>query len=222
MINIAIDGPSSSGKSTVAKLLSKKLNILYLDTGAMYRACGLKAKRLGISCLDEKGVASFIGNIDLQVKYENGAQHVYLDGKDVSNEIRKNEVSMLASQISSLSIVREKMLEMQREVASKQPCVLDGRDICMYVLPNAKYKFFMTADAKIRAERRYKELLAKDQNVAFDDLLREINERDYNDSHRAFAPLAIAPDATVIDTTDLTAEQVVDIIVNEVNKGEGK
>ena len=141
MINIAIDGPSSSGKSTVAKLLSKKLNILYLDTGAMYRACGLKAKRLGIDCLDEAGVSSFIKNIDLQVKYQDGAQHVYLDGEDVSNEIRKNEVSMLASKISSLSIVREKMVEMQREVASVQPCVLDGRDICMYVLPNAKYKF---------------------------------------------------------------------------------
>ena len=222
MVNIAIDGPSSSGKSTVAKLLSKKLNILYLDTGAMYRACGLKANRLGISCLDEKGVATFIDNIDLQVKYENGAQHVYLDGQDVSEEIRKNEVSMLASQISSLSIVREKMLEMQREVASKQPCVLDGRDICMYVLPNAKYKFFMTAKAEIRAERRYKELLVKGQNVTYNDLLAEINQRDYNDSHREVAPLAIAPDAIVIDTTNLTAEQVVELIANEVNKREEK
>ena len=222
MINIAIDGPSSSGKSTVAKLLSKKLNILYLDTGAMYRACGLKAKRLGIDCLDEVGVSSFIKNIDLKVKYEDGSQHVYLDGEDVSNEIRKNEVSMLASKISSLSIVREKMVEMQREVASVQPCVLDGRDICMYVLPNAKYKFFMTANPEIRAKRRHKELDAKGQTVNFDDLLREINQRDYNDSHREFAPLAIAPDATVIDTTNLTAEEVVDFIANEVAKGEAK
>ena len=222
MINIAIDGPSSSGKSTVAKLLSKKLNILYLDTGAMYRACGLKAKRLGIDCLDEAGVSSFIKNIDLQVKYQDGAQHVYLDGEDVSNEIRKNEVSMLASKISSLSIVREKMVEMQREVASVQPCVLDGRDICMYVLPNAKYKFFMTANPEIRAKRRHKELDAKGQTVNFDDLLREINERDYNDSHREFAPLAIAPDAVVIDTTNLTAEEVVELIAKEVAKGEAK
>ena len=222
MINIAIDGPSSSGKSTVAKLLSKKLNILYLDTGAMYRACGLKAKRLGIDCLDEAGVSSFIKNIDLKVKYEDGSQHVYLDGEDVSNEIRQNEVSMLASKISSLSIVREKMVEMQREVASVQPCVLDGRDICMYVLPNAKYKFFMTAKAEIRAVRRHKELKSKGQSVNFDDLLNEINERDYNDSHREFAPLAIAPDATVIDTTNLTAEEVVDFIANEVAKGEAE
>ena len=222
MINIAIDGPSSSGKSTVAKLLSKKLNILYLDTGAMYRACGLKAKRLGIDCLDEAGVSSFIKNIDLQVKYQDGSQHVYLDGEDVSNEIRKNEVSMLASKISSLSIVREKMVEMQREVASVQPCVLDGRDICMYVLPNAKYKFFMTANPEIRAKRRHKELDAKGQTVNFDDLLREINERDYNDSHREFAPLAIAPDAVVIDTTNLTAEEVVELIAKEVAKGEAK
>lgn len=222
MINIAIDGPSSSGKSTVAKLLSKKLNILYLDTGAMYRACGLKAKRLGISCLDEEGVSSFINEINLEVKYENGSQHVYLDGEDVSNEIRKNEVSMLASQISSLSVVRKKMLEMQREVASKQPCVLDGRDICMYVLPTAKYKFFMTATAETRAERRYKELIARGQNVTYQDLVNEIKERDYNDSHRKFAPLAIAPDAIVIDTTKLSVEQVVDFIIDVVNSKEAK
>ncbi len=217
MINIAIDGPSSSGKSTVAKLLSKKLNILYLDTGAMYRACGLKAKRLGISCLDEKGVASFIGNIDLQVKYENGAQHVYLDGKDVSNEIRKNEVSMLASQISSLSIVREKMLEMQREVASKQPCVLDGRDICMYVLPNAKYKFYVTASLEVRTERRYKELIQKGQQVDKEALKEEIATRDYNDSHRKFAPLRQAEDAVYLDTSNMSENEVVNFVLSHIN-----
>lgn len=220
MINIAIDGPSGSGKSTVAKLLSKELNILYLDTGAMYRTCGLKAHRLGISCLDEKGVSTFINDIDLQVKYENGAQHVYLDGVDVSLDIRKNEVSMFASQISSLAIVRKKMVQMQREVASKQPCVLDGRDICMYVLPNAKYKFFMTASAEVRAERRYKELIARGQTVNYNELLEEINRRDYNDSHREHAPLAVAPDAEVIDTSNMTIEQVVAHIVNKVKLGE--
>ena len=213
MLNIALDGPSGSGKSTIAKALSKKLNILYLDTGAMYRACALKAHYLGIDCKNKEAVDGFIDSVNVEVKYVDGAQRTYLDGVDVSTDIRKNEVSMFASQISSLSIVRNKMLLMQREVASKQDCVLDGRDICMYVLPNAKYKFFMTADANVRAERRYKELLAKGQNVAFDDLLREINERDYNDSHRDFAPLAIAPDATVIDTTNLNAEQVVEIII---------
>ena len=222
MINIAIDGPCGSGKSTVAKALSKELNILYLDTGAMYRACGLKANRLGINCRDENGVATFINNIDLQVKYEGGAQHIYLDGEDVSLDIRKNEVSMFASDISSLSIVRKKMVEMQREVASKQDCVLDGRDICMYVLPNANYKFFMTASAEIRAKRRYDELISRGQQVNFEDLLAEINQRDYNDSHREHAPLAVAPDAEVIDTTNMTIEQVVAHISNKVRKGEGK
>lgn len=222
MINIAIDGPCGSGKSTVAKLLAQELNILYLDTGAMYRACGLKAKRMGISCLDEKGVSSFIYNIDLEVKYENGAQHVYLDGEDVSLAIRENEVSMLASNISSLEIVRKKMVEMQRYVASKQDCVLDGRDICMYVLPNANYKFFMTASVEVRAKRRYEELISRGQTVDYNSLLEEIKQRDYNDSHRECAPLAIAPDAEVIDTSNMTIQEVVSYIVNKVRKGEEK
>ncbi len=222
MINIAIDGPCGSGKSTVAKLLAQELNILYLDTGAMYRACGLKAKRMGISCLDEKGVSSFIYNIDLEVKYENGAQHVYLDGEDVSLAIRENEVSMLASNISSLEIVRKKMVEMQRYVASKQDCVLDGRDICMYVLPNANYKFFMTASVEVRAKRRYDELISRGQTVDYNSLLEEIKQRDYNDSHRECAPLAIAPDAEVIDTSNMTIQEVVSYIVNKVRKGEEK
>ncbi len=222
MINIAIDGPCGSGKSTVAKLLAQELNILYLDTGAMYRACGLKAKRMGISCLDEKGVSSFIYNIDLAVKYENGAQHVYLDGEDVSLAIRENEVSMLASNISSLEIVRKKMVEMQRYVASRQDCVLDGRDICMYVLPNANYKFFMTASVEVRAKRRYDELVVRGQNVDFNLLLEEINQRDYNDSHREFAPLAVAPDAEVIDTSNMAIQEVVSYIANKVRKGEEK
>ena len=220
MINIAIDGPCGSGKSTVAKLLAQELNILYLDTGAMYRACGLKAKRMGIDCLDEKGVSSFIYNIDLEVRYENGAQHVYLDGEDVSLAIRANEVSMLASNISSLEVVRKKMVEMQRYVASKQDCVLDGRDICMYVLPNANYKFFMTASVEVRAKRRYDELLARGQEVDYNLLLEEINKRDYNDSHRECAPLAIAPDAEVIDTSNMTIQEVVSYIANKVRKGE--
>lgn len=222
MINIAIDGPCGSGKSTIAKLLSQQLNILYLDTGAMYRACGLKAKRLGIDCLDERGVASFINNIDLEVKYENGAQHVYLDGEDVSTLIRQNEVSMLASNISSHEVVRKKMVEMQRIVASKQDCVLDGRDICMYVLPNANYKFFMTASAEIRAKRRYDELISRGQSVDYEVVLAEINQRDYNDSHREYAPLAIAPDAEVIDTTSMTVNDVVAYIIKRVKEGEEK
>jgi cytidylate kinase len=222
MINIAIDGPSGSGKSTVAKQLSQKLNILYLDTGAMYRACGLKATRLGIDCLDEAGVSTFINDIDLEIKYESGTQHVYLDGEDVSLLIRQNEVSMLASNISSHEIVRKKIVEMQRDVASKQDCVLDGRDICMYVLPNANYKYFMTASAEVRAKRRYDELISRGQSVDYEVVLAEINQRDYNDSHRAYAPLAIAPDAEVLDTSNMTIEDVVSYIIKRVKQREEK
>lgn len=220
MINIAIDGPSGSGKSTVAKLLSKKLDILYIDTGAMYRACGLKANMLGIDCYDENQVATFINDIDLKVEYENGEQQIYLDGVNVSNAIRQNEVSKLASAISTLPIVRAKMVEMQREIAKRQSCILDGRDICMYVLPDAKYKFFVTATPSVRATRRHKELTNREQYVEYETVLKEINERDKQDTNRKTAPLAIAPDAEVIDTSLMSIEQVADYIIMKVKEGE--
>ncbi|MBP5177492.1 MAG: (d)CMP kinase [Clostridia bacterium] len=218
MINIALDGPSGSGKSTVAKILSKKLDILYLDTGAMYRVCALEAILQKADCLDEESVKKFIGDIDLKIVYENGAQKTILRGEDVSQKIRQNEVSMMASNISSLPCVRLKMVEMQREVAAGVDCVLDGRDIGTYVLPDAKYKFFMTASPKVRAKRRYDELTKKGQSVDFETLLKEINQRDYNDSHRAFAPLKKADDAVLIDTTDMTVDEVVDFIVSRIQK----
>ena len=216
MINIALDGPSGSGKSTVAKIISKKLDILYLDTGAMYRACALEALMRGVDCLDEKSVAAFIDDIDLKIVYENGAQKTILRGEDVSTKIRMNEVSMKASDISSLPCVRRKMVEMQRAVAKGTDCVLDGRDIGTYVLPDAKYKFFVTAKPEVRAKRRYDELTAKGQKVEFDSLLEEINRRDYNDSHREFAPLKQADDAVLLDTSDMTVDQVVDFILSEI------
>lgn len=222
MINIAIDGPSGSGKSTVAKILSKKLDILYLDTGAMYRACGLKAKLLGLDCSSEEQVATFIDDIDLKVEYENGEQQVYLDGENVSKKIRKNEVSMLASTISTLPIVRKKMVEMQREVAKRQSCILDGRDICMYVLPDAKYKFYVTATPSVRATRRHKELMQNGQEVDYETIFQEINARDRQDTNRKAAPLSIAPDAEVIDTSFMTIEQVADYIIKRVSEGESK
>lgn len=222
MINIAIDGPSGSGKSTVAKILSKKLDILYLDTGAMYRACGLKAKLLGLDCSSEEQVATFIDDIDLKVEYENGEQQVYLDGENVSKKIRKNEVSMLASTISTLPIVRKKMVQMQREVAKRQSCILDGRDICMYVLPDAKYKFYVTATPSVRATRRHKELMQNGQEVDYETIFQEINARDRQDTNRKAAPLSIAPDAEVIDTSFMTIEQVADYIIKRVSEGESK
>lgn len=207
--NIALDGPAGSGKSTVAKILAKDYNILYLDTGAMYRACGLKALRMGIDPKDAVGVEKMLPNLDVQVEYKDGTQHTILDGEDVSLAIRENAVSMAASSVSAHHCVRLKMVELQRKIAAGISCVLDGRDIGSYVLPNAKYKFYITADSKVRANRRYQELTARGENVDFDALHAEIIARDKQDSERDFAPLVCAKDAFVIDTSYLTIDEVV-------------
>ncbi len=218
MYNIALDGPSGSGKSTLAKAISKKLNILYLDTGAMYRACGLKAKQLNISTKDEEMVKTFINDIDIKIEYKDGAQVTKLDGIDVSNEIRQNDISMLASNISALQCVREKLVSLQREIALMQSCILDGRDIGTNVLPFAKYKFFITASLEERTNRRFKELKEKGQDVDYDTLYKEIEQRDYNDSHREFAPLKQATDAILIDTSEMTIEEVISNVLSYVKE----
>lgn len=218
IIRIALDGPSGSGKSTIAKKLSSKLNILYLDTGAMYRATALKAISLGIDTFDEKGVLTFIDNIDLQIKYVDGTQHTYLDGEDVSERIREPHVSMAASNISSLKCVRLKMVEMQRKIASQMSCVLDGRDIGSFVLPDADYKFYITASVDVRADRRFKELTLKGHKVDFVELRKEIEQRDYNDKNRDFAPLTKADDAIEIDTSFMTIEQVINKVLSYLEK----
>lgn len=208
LIRIALDGPSGSGKSTIAKHLSNKLNILYLDTGAMYRATALKAIKENIDRLDAEKVASFIGDINIKIKYIDGAQHTFLDDEDVSEKIREPHVSMAASDISSLKCVRLKMVEMQREIAKSVSCILDGRDIGSYVLPNADYKFYITASVEVRANRRYAELIAKGHDVNFESLKAEIIQRDFNDKNRDFAPLTQAEDAILIDTSLLNIEEV--------------
>ncbi|MBQ8684884.1 MAG: (d)CMP kinase [Clostridia bacterium] len=206
--NIALDGPAGSGKSTVAKALARDYNILYLDTGAMYRACGLKALRLGVDPKDGVAVEKMLPNLDVKVEYRDGTQHTILDGEDVSTAIRENAVSMAASTISAHPCVRMKMVEMQREIAKSMSCVLDGRDIGSTVLPDAKYKFFITADSKVRATRRYKELVERGERVDFDALHAEIVARDKQDSERAFSPLVQAKDAVLIDTSDMDVEGV--------------
>lgn len=208
LIRIALDGPSGSGKSTIAKRLSNELNILYLDTGAMYRATALKALKLGIDSFDATGVKTFIDEIDLQIKYINGTQHTFLDGEDVSEKIREPHVSMAASNISSLKCVRLKMVDMQRQIASDTSCVLDGRDIGSYVLPNADFKFYITASVEERAKRRFNQLAEKGHVVDFDELKAEIEQRDYNDKNRDFSPLKKADDAVEIDTSLMTIEEV--------------
>ncbi len=218
-ITIALDGPSGSGKSTIAKRLSGILDILYLDTGAMYRATALKALNSGIDTLDSEGVSGFIDNIDLKIRYMGGVQHTFLDEKDVSEEIREPRVSMAASNISSLKCVRLKMVALQRKIASETSCVLDGRDIGSFVLPDADFKFYITADTDVRAKRRYKELKEKGHDVDFALLKKEIEQRDYNDAHRDFAPLVKASDAIEINTSYMTVEEVVDKIISVVKAG---
>ena len=214
---IALDGPSGSGKSTIAKILAKELNILYLDTGAMYRACALKVLSVGIP-FDEQSVAPVLESMDLRVEYIDGAQHTFLDGRDVSEEIRRPEVSMAASNVSALPCVRKKLVEMQRKIAERMSCVLDGRDIGTHVLPHAEFKFFLTADAAVRAKRRYDELKAKGFSVDLAQLQKEIEERDRNDSTRAVSPLRRADDAILVDTSCLTIEQVVATIRRKIQE----
>lgn len=208
-MKIAIDGPAGAGKSTIAKLLAAKLGILYLDTGAMYRAVALKALNTGVAISDDAAVEKILIDTKIDVKQENGVQHVYLDGKDVSTDIRENRVSKAASDISAVPCVRYKMVELQREIAAKCDTVLDGRDIGTFVLPNAEHKIFLTADAEERAKRRYAELKAKGSVLTFEQIKDDIIKRDYNDSHRALAPLKKADDATEVDTTSMTIDEVV-------------
>ena len=216
MLNIAIDGPSGAGKSTIAKEIAKRLNIIYLDTGAMYRAIGLKAVRLGIDTEDVQGVTGILDSTQIEIKYEDGVQIIYLDGKDVSTAIREHHISKAASNVSKIPAVRLKLVAMQREIAAKNNVVLDGRDITSYVLKDANNKFYLTATPEERAKRRYKELIEKGQNVDYETILADINDRDYNDTHRDFAPLTCTEDSVFIDSTELTVEQAIEKILSYI------
>ncbi|MCH5148814.1 MAG: (d)CMP kinase [Clostridiales bacterium] len=216
--NIALDGPAGSGKSTVSKLIAKKLNILCLDTGAMYRACGLKCHLSGVSVNDEKAVEAILKDTQITVGYENGVQITYLDGKDVSSDIRKPEISMLASAVAAWPYVRTKMVEAQREIAKNTSCVLDGRDIGSNVLPNAEYKFFLTAKPEIRAKRRAEENAAKGFSQPFDEILADIIRRDEQDINREVAPLVKAKDAVEVDSSYMSIDEVVNFILNKIQE----
>ena len=213
---IAIDGPAGAGKSTIAKLIAKQLGLVYIDTGAMYRAVGLKAKRNNIACSEQEKIEEMLKNTEVELKNENGATAVYLDGENVSTEIRLPEISRMASDISAVPVVRYAMVKMQRSMANKTDTILDGRDIGTFVLPNADVKIFLTASVEERAERRYKELIARGENVKREDVRSDIEKRDYNDSHRALAPLKKADDATEVDTTGMTIDQVCEKIISLV------
>ena len=207
--NIAIDGPAGSGKSTVAKRIAKDLNILYLDTGAMYRAVALYALESKTDIENEAAIVDLMRTLKLDVVYENGVQKTLLGERDVSEAIRKPPVSMAASTVSKSASVRMKLVEKQREIASKMSCVLDGRDIGTFVLPEADFKFYLTASPEVRARRRYDELTAKGEAVDFEELKAGIIRRDEQDMSRALAPLKQAEDAVLIDTSNLSIEEVV-------------
>lgn len=202
MIQIAIDGPSGAGKSSLARRLAKELGYLYVDTGAMYRAIGLYMLRAGVDTSDAAAVLPRLGEVRLELKYLDGTQHVFLNGEDVSEEIRREEVSMAASSVSAHQGVRDFLTETQRSIAQRNNVLMDGRDIGTIILPNAQIKIFLTASAEERAHRRTRELREKGQPAEYEEVLADIRRRDYNDSHRAAAPLRQAKDAVLVDTSD--------------------
>ena len=216
ILRIAVDGPSGAGKSTIAKIIAEKLNIDYIDTGAMYRAIGLKMMNGGISREEDDVEERQKVLDDTTIDFENGV--ILLDGEDVSGVIRTPEVSMAASDYSRLPEVREKLVAIQREIGHRKSVVMDGRDIGTNVFPDAQYKFFLTATAEERAKRRVAELIEKGQDVDYEATLEDIKQRDYNDSHRKLNPLRKADDAIEIDTTDMSIEEVTQAILDEISK----
>ena len=205
---IAIDGPSGAGKSTLARRAAKEFGFLYVDTGAIYRTLGLAAHRRGIDCHDEAAVSAILPELDIHMAYnDSGEQCMYLDGEDVSAAIRAPEISICASDVSSLPAVRAFLLDMQRKTARESSVIMDGRDIGTVVLPDAELKIYLTASAEARAERRFKELQAKGVETDFDAVLKDIEYRDYQDTHREIAPLRRAEDAVLLDTSSIGLEE---------------
>jgi cytidylate kinase len=209
---IAIDGPAASGKSTTAQLLAQKLGYVYIDTGAMYRACALKAKKMGIDINDEESIRELLDDIDIRIENHNSKNRIFLDGEDVSEDIRADDISALASAISAIPAVRYKMVELQRKMGEKGGVILDGRDIGTFVFPTAEVKFFLTASPEVRAKRRWLELQQKGINKDFSEVLADLVKRDNNDSQRALAPLKKADDAIEVDTSNMTIEEQTDYL----------
>lgn len=217
MINVAIDGPAGAGKSTVAKAAAKELGFIYVDTGALYRTVALGAQRKGVLDNNEK-IIEMLDSIEVELGYEDGVQKVYLNGEDVSALIRTPEISMGASNVSAIPKVREFLLELQRDIARKNNVIMDGRDIATVVLPNADVKIFLFASPECRAQRRYKELIEKGESVMYEDVLADVNQRDYQDSHREIAPLKPSEDSVMCDTSELTLEESIQAVINIVKE----
>lgn len=205
---LAIDGPAGAGKSTIAKAVSRELNWIYVDTGAMFRAIALFLTERGTDTDSEEAVAAALDGVDIALRHENGEQRIFLNGRDVSAEIREEAVGNMASRVSVYPAVRNKLLLLQRQLAAAQPVVMDGRDIGTVVLPNADTKIYLTASAEARAKRRLRELLLKGQSAELAEVQRDIEARDYRDMHRETAPLRQAEDAVLLDSSDMSAAEV--------------
>lgn len=217
-VKIAIDGPAGAGKSTISKIVSKRLNYIYIDTGAMYRTVALYAIRNQIDTKNSRSVSEILDKIDINIEYSNGEQQVFLNGENVSSVIRTPEISVGASDVAVIADVRHKLVELQRILAETKNVIMDGRDIGTYVLPNADVKIFLTASVDERAKRRYKELIEKGEKCTLDEVKRDMEYRDKNDSNREFAPLKAAEDAVIIDTTGCTQEESVELVIKTINK----
>lgn len=219
MINVAIDGPAGAGKSTMAKAAAKELGFIYIDTGALYRTVGLNALRNGADIENPESIEKTLTeNLSVELRFIDGEQRMFLNGEDVSLKIRTPEASMAASKVSAVPAVREYLFDLQKKLANENNCIMDGRDIGTVVLPDAKVKIFLTASPEARAKRRYKELIEKGMDVKYEDVLSEMKERDYNDSHRAIAPLKPASDAIFLDTSDIGLEDSVELIIKTIKE----
>jgi cytidylate kinase len=218
MNHIAIDGPSGAGKSTIAKLLAKKLNCLYLDTGAMYRTVGLMAKRRGVDTHDDAALGKMLEGARIEARMTENGQRMLLDGEDVEDSIRTPEISMAASDVAACPSVRRALVGMQQEIARENDVVMDGRDIGTRVLPDAEHKFFLTASPEVRAKRRLDEFKKKGERVTLEEVLQDVRKRDEQDTTRKESPLTLAPDATEVPTDDLGIEDVVQVLLALMGK----
>ena len=218
IVNVAIDGPAGAGKSSVAKAAAARLGYIYVDTGALYRAVGLYALENGIPTDDAQLVSACLDKIRVELKFSEEGQQVYLNGENVSSLIRTPEASMAASNVSAIPAVRAFLFDLQRNIAKENSCIMDGRDIGTVVLPDAAVKIFLTASPEIRAKRRYDELIAKGQTVDYKDVLDELIQRDYNDSHREVAPLKPAADSVILDNGELNLEESADKVVEIIEE----
>ncbi len=214
MISVAIDGPAGAGKSSISRKVSQELGYIYVDTGALYRSIAYTLNSCGITTEETDKIESTLADTRIDIKFIDGEQHVMVNAEDVSDKIRTAEVSMLASSFSAIPVVREYLLGLQRRMAEENNVIMDGRDIGTVVLPNATVKIFLTADPEDRAQRRYEEMLQKGMTANYDEVLDDIKKRDYNDSHRAIAPLKPAEDSIVVNTTGNTFEQSVEQLAN--------